>query len=251
MRLESGQNQVLHIASYKLERGTVTKPVWTPAPSDNATVTQVQQITASIDGLQSRVTNYQNDTSSKYTQLSSLMQSKVNQGDLSSVRTQLANAINDRVGKGELMSQINLQAGNTLIQSNKLYLDADSVVFSGKAFIPDAAITNISADKINAGWLNTNNVSLGDGRTRIRADHDYLYIQPTGSASSNTGIRMSYTGLDFLTNVIPNGYNSPVPYYSIGYDGASNGYLRISAFDHLNSGGATATQNWFTMVLLV
>ncbi len=175
------------------------------------------------------------------------MQSKVNQGDLSSVRTQLANAINDRVGKGELMSQINLQAGNTLIQSNKLYLDASSVVITGTAFIPSAAIASLSADKINTGWLNTNNVSLGDGRTRIRADHDYLYIQPTGSASSNTGIRMSYTGLDFLTNVIPNGYNSPVPYYSIGYDGASNGYLRISAFDHLNSGGATATQNWFAM----
>ena len=153
-----------------------------------------------------------------------------------------------RVQKGDLLSQINLTAGNTLIQSNKLYLDADSVVFSGKAFIPSAAIANLSADKVNTGWLNTNNVSLGDGRTRIRADHDYLYIQPTGSASSNTGIRMSYTGLDFLTNVIPNGYNSPVPYYSIGYDGASNGYLRISAFDHLNSGGATATQNWFTMV---
>ena len=240
-----GKKAVFH--HLKVERGSIATP-YSPAPSDNATVTQFQSVTASIDGLQSRVTNYQNDTSSKYTQLSSLMQSKVNQGDLSSVRTQLANAINDRVGKGELMSQINLQAGNTLIQSNKLYLDADSVVFSGKAFIPDAAITNISADKINAGWLNTNNVSLGDGRTRIRADHDYLYIQPTGSASSNTGIRMSYTGLDFLTNVIPNGYNSPVPYYSIGYDGASNGYLRISAFDHLNSGGATATQNWFTMV---
>lgn len=248
VRLESGQNQVLHIASYKLERGTVTKPVWTPAPSDNATVTQVQQITASIDGLQSRVTNYQNDTSSKYTQLSNLMQSKVNQGDLSSVRTQLANAINDRVGKGELMSQINLQAGNTLIQSNKLYLDASSVVFSGRAFIPSAAIASLSADKVNTGWLNTNNVSLGDGRTRIIADHDYMYIQPTGSAASNTGIRMGYSGLDFLTNVIPNGYNSSVPYYSIGYDGASNGYLRISAFDHINPGGTTATQNWYTMV---
>ena len=248
VRLESGQNQVLHIASYKLERGTVTKPVWTPAPSDNATVTQVQQITASIDGLQSRVTNYQNDTSSKYTQLSDLMQSKVNQGDLNSVRTQLAGAINERVQKGELLSQINLTAGNTLIQSNKLYLDADSVVFSGKAFIPSAAIASLSADKVNTGWLNTNNVSLGDGRTRIRADHDYMYIQPTGSAASNTGIRMGYSGLDFLTNVIPNGYNSSVPYYSIGYDGASNGYLRISAFDHINPGGATATQNRFTMV---
>ena len=248
VRLESGQNQVLHIASYKLERGTVTKPVWTPAPSDNATVTQVQQITASIDGLQSRVTNYQNDTSSKYTQLSDLMQSKVNQGDLNSVRTQLAGAINERVQKGELLSQINLTAGNTLIQSNKLYLDASSVVITGTAFIPSAAIANLSADKVNTGWLNTNNVSLGDGRTRIRADHDYMYIQPTGSAASNTGIRMGYSGLDFLTNVIPNGYNSSVPYYSIGYDGAANGYFKISAFDHLNSGGATATQNWFTMV---
>lgn len=154
VRLESSQNQVLHIASYKLERGTVTKPVWTPAPSDNATVTQVQQITASIDGLQSRVTNYQNDTSSKYTQLSDLMQSKVNQGDLNSVRTQLAGAINERVQKGELLSQINLTAGNTLIQSNKLYLDASSVVFSGRAFIPSAAITNIDADKITTGTLN-------------------------------------------------------------------------------------------------
>lgn len=154
VRLESSQNQVLHIASYKLERGTVTKPVWTPAPSDNATVTQVQQITASIDGLQSRVTNYQNDTSSKYTQLSDLVQSKVNQGDLNSVRTQLAGAINERVQKGELLSQINLTAGNTLIQSNKLYLDASSVVFSGRAFIPSAAITNIDADKITTGTLN-------------------------------------------------------------------------------------------------
>lgn len=247
VRLESGQNQVLHIASYKLERGTVTKPVWTPAPSDNATVTQVQQITASIDGLQSRVTNYQNDTSSKITQLSNTIQSKVSSSDFNSKITQLANDINLRVTKGDLLSQINLTAGNTLIQSNKLYLDASSVVITGTAFIPSAAIASLSADKINTGWLNTNNVSLGDGRTRIRADHDYLYIQPTGSASSNTGIRMSYTGLDFLTNVIPNGYNSPVPYYSIGYDGASNGYLRISAFDHLNSGGATATQNWFAM----
>lgn len=153
-----------------------------------------------------------------------------------------------RVQKGDLLSQINLTAGNTLIQSNKLYLDASSVVFSGRAFIPSAAIASLSADKVNTGWLNTNNVSLGDGRTRIRADHDYMYIQPTGSAASNTGIRMGYSGLDFLTNVIPNGYNSSVPYYSIGYDGAANGYFKISAFDHINPGGATATQNWFSMV---
>ena len=317
------------VSHLKIERGSVDTP-WTPAPSDNATVTQVQSLTASIDGLQSRVTNYQNDTSSKYTQLSDLMQSKVGTADFDNLKravdmqtldsadinnmktnghyfvhnlnnspiagwvyvdvtgngndrirqdvyqdngiqhkyrrwvdthwtgweegatyteiTQLQDAVNLRVQKGELLSQINLTAGNTLIQSNKLYLDASSVVITGTAFIPSAAIASLSADKVNTGWLNTNNVSLGDGRTRIRADHDYMYIQPTGSAASNTGIRMGYSGLDFLTNVIPNGYSSSVPYYSVGYDGAANGYFKISAFDHINPGGATATQNWYTMV---
>ena len=324
-----GQCDWVDIVNFKIARGKIDKG-YSPAPSDNATVTQLQSVTASIDGLQSSVTNYQNDTSSKYTQLSNLMQSKVGTADFDNLKravdmqtldsadinnmrtnghyfvrnlannpiggwvyvdvtgngndrirqdvyqdsglkhkyrrwfgtywtgweegatyteiTQLQDAVNLRVQKGELLSQINLTAGNTLIQSNKLYLDASSVVITGTAFIPSAAIASLSADKVNTGWLNTNNVSLGDGRTRIRADHDYMYIQPTGSAASNTGIRMGYSGLDFLTNVIPNGYSSSVPYYSVGYDGAANGYFKISAFDHINPGGTTATQNWFSMV---
>lgn len=327
--LDLGNCDWVDIVNFKIARGTIDKG-YSAAPSDNATVTQLQSVTASIDGLQSSVTNYQNDTSSKYTQLSNLMQSKVgtanfeqlkrsvdmqtlDSADINNMRTnghyfvhnlannpvggwvyvdvtgngndrirqdvyqdsglkhkyrrwfgtywtgweegatyteitQLQDAVNLRVQKGELLSQINLTAGNTLIQSNKLYLDASSVVITGTAFIPSAAIASLSADKVNTGWLNTNNVSLGDGRTRIRADHDYMYIQPTGSAASNTGIRMGYSGLDFLTNVIPNGYSSSVPYYSVGYDGAANGYFKISAFDHINPGGATATQNWFSMV---
>ncbi|MCC4486351.1 pyocin knob domain-containing protein [Limosilactobacillus reuteri] len=328
VRIESSKNAVFHIASYKLEKGTVTKPVWTPAPSDNATVTQFQQITASIDGLQSTVVNKADK--SQITQLSNVIQSKVSSSDFNDLKdkttwkstdsidlntavsqqkifvkggsnlppgsywwyvrvepgyasriaqyavsdrdnihysrqydgskwsawsqgateseiTQLRDDINLRVKSGDLLSQINLTAHNTLIQSNKIYLDSSSTVFSGRAFIPSAAIASLSADKVNTGWLNTNNVNLGDGRTRIIADHDYMYIQPTGSAASNTGIRMGYSGLDFLTNVIPNGYSSSVPYYSVGYDGAANGYFKISAFDHINPGGTTATQNWFTM----
>src|SRR5699024_8970980 len=54
--------------------------------------------------------------------------------------------INMRVSKGELMSRINIEAGRTLIQSNKLYLDAQTVVFSGQAFIPGAVIKNASID---------------------------------------------------------------------------------------------------------
>ena len=64
---------------------------------------------------------------------------------------QLSDDINLRVTKGDLISQINLQAGTSLIQSDKLVLDAKTTVFTGDAFIPNAAISNISADKIMLG----------------------------------------------------------------------------------------------------
>ncbi len=203
----------------------------------NDTVTHFQSITASLDGLQTNVTNYQNDTTSKYTQLSNLMQSKVGTADFEQLKrsvdmqildyadinnmktnghyfvhnlannpiggwvyvdvtgngndrirqdvyqdsgtkhafrrwfgsywtewstgaeeseiTQLRNDINLRVKSGDLLSQINIAAGHTLIQSNKIYFDADSFVMSpnSKAFIPSAYITNINADKITTGTL--------------------------------------------------------------------------------------------------
>ena len=203
----------------------------------NDTVTHFQSITASLDGLQTNVTNYQNDTTSKYTQLSNLMQSKVGTADFEQLKrsvdmqildyadinnmktnghyfvhnlannpiggwvyvdvtgnandrirqdvyqdsgtkhafrrwfgsywtewstgaeeseiTQLRNDINLRVKSGDLLSQINIAAGHTLIQSNKIYFDADSFVMSpnSTAFIPSAYITNINADKITTGTL--------------------------------------------------------------------------------------------------
>ncbi len=203
----------------------------------NDTVTHFQSITASLDGLQTNVTNYQNDTTSKYTQLSNLMQSKVGTADFEQLKrsvdmqildyadinnmktnghyfvhnlannpiggwvyvdvtgnandrirqdvyqdsgtkhafrrwfgtywtgwstgaeeseiTQLRSDINLRVKSGDLLSQINIAADNTLIQSGKIYFDADSFVMSpnSKAFIPSAYITNINADKITTGTL--------------------------------------------------------------------------------------------------
>ena len=197
------------------------------------TVHAIQQITASIDGLQSNVAHFKNNTSSQITQLSNLISTKVSSSDfdnlsksvnlqtldsadINNMRTnghyfvhnlannpiggwvyvdvvgngsgrirqdvyrdfgnqhcyrrwndswwtdwsqgateseinQLSNDINLRVTKGDLISQINLQAGASLIQSDKLVLDAKTTVFTGDAFIPSAAISNISADKIMLG----------------------------------------------------------------------------------------------------
>ncbi len=74
--------------------------------------------------------------------------------------TLLSNDINLRVQKGDLLSQINIEAGQALISTNKLYLDAATVAFSGLAFIPSAAITELQADKITFGTMDGNNVNI-------------------------------------------------------------------------------------------
>ncbi|MGJ3804727.1 tail fiber domain-containing protein, partial [Limosilactobacillus fermentum] len=115
----------------------------------NDTQTSLTNLAIGVEGVQAQV--YNSDGSSKITQLSSLIATKVSQGDYNSQITQLKNDINLRVKSADLISQINLQAGTALIQSNKLVLDAKTTVFTGDAFIPSAAISSISADKIMLG----------------------------------------------------------------------------------------------------
>ena len=150
----------------------------------------IQNITADLDGVQATVKNKADV--SQITQLTNLISTKVNQDDYKSAITQLGDDINARVQKGDLISQINLEAGQTLIESKKLFLDADSVVFSGKAFIPDAAIANLSLDKLTTGHITIpltdkfgNEIELG--REGIEISSLYSSIdrkEPDSSANS-------------------------------------------------------------------
>ena len=154
--------------------GTINESITSLDAKYNATVTQVQSLTASIDGLQSAVANKAD--SSQVTQLSNLVQSKVSTSDFTSKVSQLSNDINARVAKGDLLSQINIDAGHTLIQSNKIYFDADSFVMSpnSKAFIPSAFITNLSADKITTGTLKSIQIDNGDGKFTVNSNGDVV-----------------------------------------------------------------------------
>lgn len=250
--LNQGSGTV-HVGSYKLEKGLIATP-WTPAPSDNASVTQISSLQVSIDGIQGNVTNLKSDTSSKLTQLSNTFQSKIGDAQIAindlkdktlwkstdnidlntavsqqkifakggsnlppgpywwyvqvepgydsrivqyavsdrdnkhfsrqydganwsawtqdateSEITQLRDDINLRVKSGDLLSQINLTAHNTLIQSNKIYLDSSSTVFSGRAFIPSAAIAELDADKLTF-YGNGSKASIGAGIAQYDQD---------------------------------------------------------------------------------
>lgn len=76
------------------------------------------------------------------------------------------NAYKDTVGKtyvakGTVISNVNLEADASIFStSNKLYMDAATTVFSGRAFIPDAAIINLTASKLTAGTIDASKISV-------------------------------------------------------------------------------------------
>lgn len=93
-----------------------------------------------------------------YTQKQHVGSFKLERGQKATAWVQSVNDYNAH--SGALLSRINVEAGRILFQSKKLYLDADTTVIGGKAFITDAAITNVSADKMTTGTLNAGNVNI-------------------------------------------------------------------------------------------
>lgn len=185
----------------------------------NETITNLQgnlqNVTADLTGLQSTVKDKADQ--SQITQLTNIVQSKVSSEDYQTTISQLTNDINAKVAKGDLISQINMEAGQMLIQSNKLFLDADSVVFSGKAFIPDAAIENLSLDKLTTGHITIpltdkfgNKIELGREGIEISSAFSTGDDGSDSSTSSNDSsqkdksafkLRLSSNGVTFANQI--------------------------------------------------
>ncbi|WP_288627783.1 gp58-like family protein [uncultured Lactobacillus sp.] len=110
---------------------------------------------------------------------------------------------NVNVRKNDTLAQINMSAGTTLIQNDKIYMDASSTVFSGKAFIPSAAITSLNADKIDTGTLdagrinvinlNANNITTGTingANLKINLNDGEILFQKGRIASTNGNLNI-------------------------------------------------------------
>lgn len=187
-----------------------------------ATNAQISNLTQSLDGLRSTVATKADQ--SEVTQLSNLVQSKVSSGDFTSTTTQLKNMINQRVQVGDVISQINQEAGgDTLIQvsngKKSLILDAGNTIITGKAWIPSAAIANLTADQVQAGTLSGSKVHAGDnsgngidmgvlsdnyvGLHAYANNGNHTYIDLNGihnyGASYDTRIQQGKITTDYLT----------------------------------------------------
>jgi predicted nucleic acid-binding Zn-ribbon protein len=161
----------------------------------NDTQTALTTLSIGVEGVQAQV--YNSDGSSKIDQLSNMITAKVSQGDYNSQITQLKNDINLRVSKGDVISQINQEAGgNTLIQvsngKGSLVLDAANTIITGKAWIPVAAIADLTADQIQAGTLKGIKVDFRDSTgTGMIADGSTL----TFDVSNTPAGYLSYNGM--------------------------------------------------------
>ncbi len=114
---------------------------------------------------------------------------------ITAVKNELNTAIDLRVQKNELLSQINLQAGHTLIQSKKIYLDAETVAFSGKAFIPNAAIVDLRADKITAGTLNASKVSIVNLDVNRLTGNKTEFVKSFWRSAYGNYVNIDYSGM--------------------------------------------------------
>ena len=152
---------------------------------------------------------------------------------------------NVNVRKNDTLAQINMSAGTTLIQNDKIYMDASSTVFSGKAFIPNAAITNISADKINAGTLdagrinvinlNANNITTGTingANLKINLNDGEILFQKGRIASTNGNLNID----------LDNGTMSVTNYWGMGVF-FQNGQLILDDRNSLGLAGSYSDAN--------
>lgn len=129
---------------------------------------QVVSVKASLNGLQTRVTNNQTQTDSRFTQMSNIIDAKVTdaKNDLSAQMTAKVNnglaSIQLSAGPGGLTLQSN--GSSTTADLDVSYLTVNGTSIFNTAWIKNAMIDSLSASKISGGDIyGINSVHTGQG----------------------------------------------------------------------------------------
>ncbi|MCD2256405.1 phage tail spike protein [Agrilactobacillus fermenti] len=124
----------------------------------------IVDIRANVNGLQSTVTNNQNNTNSRFTQLSNLFDMKISntENSLSSQITQKVNSIKLEVRGSGSNSYLYLNGSQVELGGSNIHINGNTYIENGA--INNAAIANLDAGKIVSGQLNSIDIT---GQSRI------------------------------------------------------------------------------------
>lgn len=122
---------------------------------------RVTRVSETINGVQQTVRNNKENTESRISQLSSLIDSKVSSSEFSTLIRQndrtIWTAIKDEASK-EVISSINLSPSGTRISGKKVHITGQTLI--NDAVIKSGHIQSLDADKITTGTLNAARVRV-------------------------------------------------------------------------------------------
>lgn len=133
-----------------------------------------------------------------------------------------------RVQKDDLISQINIQADRTLIQTGKLLLDTETVVFGGDAFIPGAVIDDASIDTAKIADLAVSDAKIMGLNVNKIVGNTSAFIESNWNTVANGNVRITGSG---LLSDAPNGSQALIQngvLLTRGSDGITQGYIGYS-----------------------
>ena len=132
--------------------------------------------------------------------------------------TQLSDNINLRVSKGDITSQINVEAGKILFNSNKLVLNANTTEINGNAFIRGNMIVDgsIKAEKLEVTNLSALSAKIGkiyndfdnssggiDNKGTITIEDSVKVVYYLGNSSTTIDLVTSSSGQGLFTQYLP------------------------------------------------
>lgn len=101
----------------------------------------------------------------------------------------------EKVDIGQVVSQINIETDNILIQSGKLLLDADTVAFSGNAFIPGAYIKDASIDTAQIADLAVSSGKIANLDVNKLSGNRSEFVQSHWNSVAGGNVRINGTGI--------------------------------------------------------
>nr|DAX48075.1 MAG TPA: minor structural protein [Caudoviricetes sp.] len=161
---------------------------------------RVTRVSETINGVQQTVRNNKENTESRISQLSSLIDSKVSSSEFSTLIRQndrtIWTAIKDEASK-EVISSINLSPAGTRISGKKVHITGQTLI--NDAVIKSGHIQSLDADKITTGTLNAAHVRVINLDANNITGNKTHFVQSNWN-SINDRVQITSAGIEMINS---------------------------------------------------